>query len=76
MKVTLVLVGRPAGASPELSGSTWALPEGSRLEDLLALAGLAESREIIAIQDGVPAGADTPLHDGAEIRLIPMVDGG
>lgn len=78
MKVTVELVGqlgraRPSGHAPARSET---LPEGATLGELLALLGFADTGGLIAIQDGMPAGADTPLRDGAEIRLIPMVDGG
>ncbi|WP_243312705.1 MoaD/ThiS family protein [Fundidesulfovibrio agrisoli] len=78
MKVTVELVGhlgrnRPAGHAPARSET---LPEGATLGELLALLGFADAGELIAIQDGAPASPGTPLRDGAEIRLIPMVDGG
>ncbi|WP_243439956.1 MoaD/ThiS family protein [Fundidesulfovibrio soli] len=78
MKVTVELVGqlgraRPSGHAPAQSET---LPEGATLGELLARLGIANAGELIALQDGTPARPDTPLRDGAEIRLIPMVDGG
>jgi len=78
MKVTVELVGQlgralPSGLTPAQAGE---LPEGSTLGDLLARLGLADAGEVIALVDGAPADAGSPLRDGALIRLIPMVDGG
>ena len=74
MMVHVVLVGHLArkGASPR----DVPLPEGARLKDLLAGLALPPGQEVMAVVDDGPAGSDTPLRDGAQVRVIAVVDGG
>ena len=52
------------------------LPENARVADVIALLGIPDSTQIMVLMDKGPASPDTPLHPGASLELLPIVDGG
>ena len=52
------------------------LPEGARVADVLKRLGLEEGAQVVAMLDKGPAGPDTPLSPGANLELLPIVEGG
>lgn len=74
MDVNVTFVGqlaRTLGAQRDVT-----LPEDSRLADLFGLLTLPAGQEVMALVDDGPAHLGTVLHQGAIIRIIPIVDGG
>jgi sulfur carrier protein ThiS len=52
------------------------LPDGAKVADVLTRLGLPEGAQIVVLLDKGPAGPDTPLRHGANLELLPIVEGG
>jgi len=74
VRIEVRLHARLTGAQP--GSRVVELEEGARLRDAFAQLGLSGSPPVVALLDGGPAWPDTPLHDGAKLELMPIVDGG
>jgi len=53
-----------------------ALPEGSRIRDLLARLALPEAEVGVVLVNRGDASFDTPLQEGDRVTLIPPIGGG
>jgi sulfur carrier protein ThiS len=53
-----------------------ALPDGSRVADLLAALRLPPAVQAVVLVNGRPADDATPLCDGDEVTLFPPMEGG
>jgi len=58
-------------APPEMT-----LPENARVSDVVARLGIPDGAQVIVLMDKGPASLDTPLHQGASLELLPIVEGG
>lgn len=50
--------------------------EAAVVADVLTRLGVPPGADVVILLDGGPAWPDTPLHDGARLDLLPMVEGG
>jgi sulfur carrier protein ThiS len=79
MKVKVRLYGtlgrRFPGYRPE-EGLEVELPDGARVEDLLAHLGLGEDKKPVVTLEGVICGRGHDLMDGAEVNVFQALYGG
>jgi sulfur carrier protein ThiS len=52
------------------------LPENARVADVIARLGIPAGAEFMVLLDKGPATLETPLHNGATLELLPIVEGG
>ena len=63
------------GYNPE-KGMEIDIPDGARVEDLLARLEISKSEAGIAIVNGLPLKSDSQLEEGMCVSLFPLVSGG
>jgi molybdopterin converting factor small subunit len=79
MKVTLVCFGSLRDLLPEGAISNRAdldLPDGSTAADAIDALGAPRRYVFALLIDGGRAALDAPLHEGAEVTLMPPFSGG
>jgi sulfur carrier protein ThiS len=78
VRITVVLFGTYARLLPLSDGGRTIVdvPDGSTVADVLdALAVPADGRAFLTL-DGERVVAETPLHDGADVRVVVPLGGG
>ena len=75
VKLFGLLPSRFPGYNPE-QGMEIDIPDGTRVEDLLARLEISKSEAGIAIANGLPLKSDSQLEEGMRVSLFPLVSGG